>query len=155
MSDVSLHYTYRRVLYPIVFECSSQTELESEQNVFKLVDLAARKIVSDSSLAHITAQTVPKALFHNLMKFALLDMRDRTIDILLTYWPWKSLVLSELVPPLFDNIAALYDNDTVKFCMRRGIKYTTNLAHIFVEKLKRNENMKLCYLDLSGFPMGM
>ena len=153
MVDISLLSTFRRVLYQVDYD-KLQNESKMRISVASLVDLSSKKIVMDSSLTHVAAYTVPVSLLQNLMKAALLEMRDRAIEILVAHWPWKFLKLSEFVPPLFSEISTLHDSDYVKDCMRRGIKYTTSLAHIFVENLKKKEDMKLRFLDLSGYPMG-
>jgi len=58
---------------------------------------------------------------------------------------------------LVTEICNLYVSSDRDLCteMRRGVKYTTCLAHSFMVCLKRKDPIKLRYLDLTGFPMGM
>ena len=55
---------------------------------------------------------------------------------------------------MFTDLKALYSDAYVADRMRRGVKYTTCLAHTFVECLKKRSPTKLKYLDISGFPTG-
>ena len=75
-------------------------------------------------------------------------------QVLISRWPYKVLNLSRLAAPLFDDIRALYDDTYIREHMRRGVKYTTCLAHTFVECLKKRTPTKLQFLDMSGYPTG-
>ena len=103
----------------------------------------------------VQLQEIPQELCSVLMRAALHLAKDRSIEVLLSHWPYSSLSLSRLAPALFCSCEALYDTRNYLIDrMRHGIKYTTCLAHIFVECLKKRSPTKLKYLDLSGYPTG-
>jgi hypothetical protein len=74
--------------------------------------------------------------------------------VLVSRWPSPVLQLSRLAPPLFEELGALYNDRYLATHMRRGVKYTTCLAHTFVECLKKRAPTRLRVLDLSGYPAG-
>ena len=86
------------------------------------------------------------------MRAALILKRDRSIDVLLSNWPWASLALRRLIPPVYDSAATSISSVSVKRQMHNAASYTTCLAHTFVENLKKNKSTRLIYLDMSGYP---
>lgn len=97
---------------------------------------------------------VPIELRHALLKAALLLFRDDAVEKILSAWPSERLILSQYVEPMFYNVNPLYSDLDLCMEMRRGVKYTTCLAHSFMVCLKRKDRTKLRYLDLTGFPTG-
>ena len=78
--------------------------------------------------------------------------RDRSIDVLLSRWPWPNLSLKELIVPVCESQDSFVSLNCVKRQMHNAASYTTYLAHTFVENLKKNANIQLKYLDMSGYP---
>lgn len=148
--DISYLYTYRGTLYPI----QSPTEPQKKASQPSLVDLCCAKLVADASSTDRALQSIPQELFYNLMKAALTFTRDRTIEVLVAKWPSPVLKLSQFAPGLFEDLGALYNNVYLSEQMRKGVKYTTCLAHTFVECLKKRAPTKLKCLDLTGYPTG-
>lgn len=149
--DISFLYNYRGVLYPIEH---GSTATKAPNPVPKLVDLCSAVIVLDSSSTKRALEMVPQELCYSMMKAALVLAKDRSIEVLVAHWPWRILTLRKFAPPLFDDISALYGSAYVARKMRCGVKYTTCLAHTFVECLKKRTSTKLRYLDLTGYPTG-
>ncbi len=154
MVDMAFLRTYKGVLYPLPLDMDPQTECITDTPMRSLVDLCAEKIVQDSTSTHRALDATPVELCYNLMRAALRNQRDRAIEVLISRWPWAVLRLCKLVPLLFDELGALYDDRYITERMRRGVKYTTCLAHTFVECLKKRAPTKLKYLDLTGYPSG-
>ena len=125
-----------------------------DSNIASLVDLSCHKIVQHSRGTREALKSMPPELFYNLMKAALMDMRDRTIEVLIAEWPFPVLALSRFAPPLFEKLEVLYSERYLGERMRRGVNYTTCLAHTFVECLKKRSPTRLRCLDLTGFPAG-
>ena len=151
--DISFLYNYKGVLYPIDYDKKYGRD-EQTVNVKTLVELSAGKIVLDAASTRRALQAVPQDLCYSLMKAALLLARDRAIEVLIAHWPWPVLTLRKFAPPLFEDIDALYSSTYISERMRRGVKYTTCLAHTFVECLKKRASTKLRCLDLTGYPAG-
>ena len=141
---------YQGVLYP----AESTSAPVPQCNVASLVEQCSRKIVMDSTSTKRALEIVPSNLCYCLMKAALSNARDRSIEVLIAHWPFNVLSLRKFAPPLFDDIGSLNSRDYVANRMRRGLKYTTCLAHTFVECLKKRTNTRLRFLDLSGYPSG-
>ena len=162
MVDVSFLCNYKGILYPLdldkKIESLKDTNLLSlnggKDSLKSLVDLSAEKIVMDSTSTARALEVVPSELCYSLMRAALVRTRDRSIDVLIAKWPWSVLSLQKMAPCMFDSISTLYNDVTVAERMRKGVKYTTCLAHTFVECLKKRAPTKLKYLDLTGFPAG-
>ncbi|ELT96473.1 hypothetical protein CAPTEDRAFT_190719 [Capitella teleta] len=146
--DMNFPCTYQGALYPADTEPPPATT----SPVPCLVELSATKIVLDAGYTKRALEFVPNDLCYSLMKAAVSLSRDRSIEILIAHWPFQVLSLRKFAPPLFDDIGSLHDHDYVSNRMRRGVKYTTSLAHTFVECLKLRAKTKLRYLDLSGYP---
>ena len=154
MVDVNFLCSYKSILYPLDVRQEGVCD-DSKTSVKSLVDMSAGQLVQDSGCLLQSLDSLPQDLYFNLMRAALLHNRDRVIEILVAHWPWPSLLLTRLAPPLFDNIEVLYNNAYVGERMRRGVKFTTCLAHTFVECLKKRSPTKLKYLDLTGYPSGV
>lgn len=154
MVDMSFLYNYRGTLYPIDIH-DSHGENVLVRGAPTLVDLCCRHIVKDSTTTKDCLGVVPHELCYSLMKAALYLSKDRAIEALVAHWPWSTLVLSRFAPKLFKDIGTLFNDVYLSDCMRRGVKYTTCLAHTFVECLKKRAQTKLKYLDLTGYPAGL
>ena len=89
-----------------------------------------------------------------IILFALVKRHTSDLQVLISKWPWSVLSLSRLAKCMFTDLRALYSDAYVAERMRRGVKYTTCLAHTFVECLKKRSPTKLKYLDISGYPTG-
>ena len=144
---------YKGALYPLPLNDGENLNA-IDAPVKNLVDICAEKIVLDSTTTSRAIEAVPRDLCYNLMRAALLNTRDRSIEVLISRWPWRVISLRKLAPPLFDSIKALYDDEYIKVQMRKGVKCTTCLAHTFVECLKKRSPTQLKYLDMTGFPAG-
>jgi len=154
MSDSTFLSMYKASLYPVPLDPEKQDSIcpHHRNKLPSLLDLACEKIVLDSGVTLRSLDVVPVSVYYNLMLAALALGRDRAIEVLVSRWPWRVLSLARLAPPLFGSVRALYDEAYVKEHMRRGIKFTTCLAHTFVECLKKRTATKLQYLDLTGYP---
>jgi hypothetical protein len=119
-----------------------------------LLDLCASKIVQDAATTKQALQTVPTDLCYSLMKAAVALSRDRSIEVLVAHWPFRTLSLKKFAPPLIDDVSLLNERDYIASRMRMGVKHTTCLAHTYVECLKKRSATKLRHLDLSGYPAG-
>ena len=144
---------YKGALYPLPLDLNE--DLMACEPMKNLVDICSEKIVLDSTTTNKAIDAVPRDLCYNLMRAALLNTRDRSIEVLISRWPWRVISLKKLAPPLFSSVRALYDDDYIKVQMRKGVKCTTCLAHTFVECLKKRSPTQLKYLDMTGFPAGM
>ncbi|XP_076442756.1 leucine-rich repeat-containing protein 14-like isoform X3 [Babylonia areolata] len=86
------------------------------------------------------------------MKEALVKNRELAIRSIMAAWPGPVLVLRDLVPELFTSLLPLYNPEYLAAIVRQGLRYTTSLAHAFLDTLKANANSRLRFLDLTGFP---
>ena len=163
MVDVNLA-NYKGILYPLDLDHGTPGQpsgaavdllvAESSPGLKPLVDLCAEKTVMDATSTARALSAVPRELYYSLMRAALVKTRDRSIEVLISKWPWAVLSLRKLAPSMFDSLSTLYSAIHVTERMRRGVKYTTCLAHTFVECLKKRTPTKLKYLDLTGYPAG-
>ena len=149
--DSFIFHTYKGSLYPTRLVANAEKECP---DVLTLVDISCQKIVLDATSTEHAVQVVPIELCYSLMRAALTLSRDRAIEVLVAFWPWQILSLRKFVPQLFDGVTPLYSSLHVVEKMRKGMKYTTCLAHTFVECLKRRSPTRLKCLDLTGFPTG-
>ena len=153
MTSSHLHYGhYTGALYPL--DLHAEPSLHQKQTLRSLLDICAAYIVQDSTLTSNAAQVVPQEIFVPLMRAALLGNKDRAVEALLYHWPYATLSLKTLVPSLFTSVLPLYDTDYLSDIVRNSLRYTTCLAHTFLEGLKNKSPSKLRYLDISGFPTG-
>ena len=86
---------------------------------------------------------------------ALFKNRELAVRCIVGAWPTPVLLLRHLVPPLFTSVQPLCNMTYLGDIVMQGLRYTTSLAHTFLEALKDNCNTKLKFMDLSGFPTGM
>ncbi len=158
MADSTLLYNYKGAAYPV--DLTSQAGVTSALNTCTnhpfptLVDICCCKITQDSSTTLRAVQSCPNELSYSLMKSALFHSRDRSIEVLISTWPGPVLSLGKLAPPLFSSIQALYDDSYLSERLHHGVKFTTCMAHTFVECLKKRARTGLKCLDLSGYPTG-
>ena len=151
MVDVAVMYNFNGALYPVELQKSVERQASS---VPPLVDLCSARITRDSTATRQAVDNVPPELCINLMQAALAKGHDRAIEVLICHWPMQGLTLRKLAPNLFDDLSCVYDGIFRTARIRMGIKYTTCLAHTFVECLKKRAPTKLKYLDLTGYPTG-
>lgn len=83
------------------------------------------------------------------------ENKDRAIEVLLSNWHMEALVLSDLTPNIFTSLKPLHDTYYLSDVVRQGLRYTTCLAHTFLECVKKKMPTRLHFLDLSGFPTGV
>ena len=74
--------------------------------------------------------------------------------MLISTWHLESLVLRDLAPNIFTSLQPLHDTYYLSDIIRQGLRYTTCLAHTFLECVKKKMPTRLHYLDLTGFPTG-
>lgn len=85
---------------------------------------------------------------------ALYRNREMAIRCIVGSWPTQVLLLRHMVPQLFTSVQTLYNMAYQSDIVKQGLRYTTSLAHTFLDALKNNSNTKLRFLDLTGFPSG-
>ena len=83
--DINFMCNYKGMLYPLQLEppkkeTSHLETLDLECPKF-LVDLCAEKIVLDGASTLRATETIPAELCYSLMKAALLNTRDRAIEV--------------------------------------------------------------------------
>ena len=155
LPGISLLYNYKGAAHPINLDGVKTSRYNrSDTDVLSLTDICCNKIVMDATTTEQAIQSVPTELWYSLMRAAVHEARDRAIEVLISHWPWDILSLHKFAPCLFDQIKVLYCDSYMNERIRKGIKYTTCLAHIFVESLKKRSPTKLKTLDLSGYPTG-
>lgn len=150
--DTSVWYEYYQgVVYPL--DLRSPPALKRyKKTVPSLTNLCARYIVQDSTMTTNCLQFIPSELCIVLMQEALMANKDRAIDVLLSHWPFETLSLQKLVPNMFTSVRPLYDVLYLSEVTRQCLRYTTCLAHTFLECIKNKTPTKLRYLDMTGFP---
>lgn len=117
-----------------------------------LVDCCCEKIVQDSDMTRHAAESVPTELQLPLMREALIGNREISIQCLVASWKYDRLPLFALVPPLFRSVQPLVNMTYLRDIVKQGLRYTTSLAHTFMEVLKKNAPTRLKFLDLTSFP---
>ncbi|CAC5378711.1 unnamed protein product [Mytilus coruscus] len=150
--DTSLWYEYYQgVVYPLDL-CSPPAIGQQKKSVASLTTLCSRYIIQDSTMTAQAIHYIPKELCIVLMQEALICNKDRAVDVLLSHWPFETLSLQKLVPNVFTSVRPLYDMLYLSEVTRQCLRYTTCLAHTFLECVKNKTPTKLRYLDMSGFP---
>lgn len=151
MQSTQWYDHYRGALYPISLqECS----LNKTQTVKTLLQIAADYIVKDASMTLRALEVIPQELCMVLMQQALEGNRDRAVDVLLTKWPLATLSLRKFAPDIFTSLGLLHDHSELTKITKQGLRYTTCIAHNFLETLKKKCPTKLKFVDLSGYPTG-
>lgn len=84
--DISFMCNYKGMLYPLQLEplgCAEKGAVsrKGKQSTKSLVDLCADKIVLDGSSTLRAMEVIPSELCYSLMKAALLNTRDRAIEV--------------------------------------------------------------------------
>lgn len=143
---------YKGAVYPLDLQAPPALLGGRVHHVKTLVELAAAKIVQDSAMTSAALSIIPKPLCEPLMMEALLKNREMAIRCIIGSWPGPVLVLREMVPELFTSVQPLYNMEYLGDIVKQGLRYTTSLAHTFLEALKNKTNTKLRFLDLTGFP---
>lgn len=126
----------------------------SSQQKLSLVDVSCQFIVRNHALTVFALETVPTDLYESLLKAALKYSQDKSVEEIISRWPWHKLVLKKLMPPVFNSMKPLFNKLELTESARRGVKYTTSLVHTFMECLKKQKISQLCFLDLTGYPSG-
>lgn len=124
----------------------------SSQQKLSLVDVSCQFIVRNHALTVFALETVPTDLYESLLKAALKYSQDKSVEEIISRWPWHKLVLKKLMPPVFNSMKPLFNKLELTESARRGVKYTTSLVHTFMECLKKQKISQLCFLDLTGYP---
>ncbi|XP_064619464.1 preferentially expressed antigen in melanoma-like protein 7 [Lineus longissimus] len=150
--DTTFLNNCKGALYPVNLDGTWSDISSGDRWVTPLLDLCSECIVKDSTMTKNTLDVVPNDLFVNLMRAALLKEKDRAISVILSHWPWQSLVLSKFVSDEKDPVTILYNRNVLAWKTRRAMKYTTCLVTNFVDCLKKRAPTRLKYLDLTGFP---
>ncbi|XP_048764168.2 leucine-rich repeat-containing protein 14-like [Ostrea edulis] len=153
MMQTTLWYdNYQGAVYPLDLHAPPAIGRFNRKSSSSLVEICSKYIVRDSSLTLHTVHCVPKEVRVCLMKEALKDNKDRAIEVLISNWHMESLVLRDLTPNLFTSLQPLHDTYYLSDIVRQGLRYTTCLAHTFLECVKKKMPTKLRFLDMSGYP---
>ncbi len=104
MVDINFLCNYKAMLYPLDLHNSGihghhhvENITARNKSVSSLVDLCAEKIVFDASSTTRAIEVIPTELCYSLMKAAILNTRDRAIEVCNDI-PWgNKLTLSQLV----------------------------------------------------------
>jgi len=153
--QTSLWYDhYQGAVYPLNLTAEANHAVFRKKTVKSLVDLCSQYIVKDSSMTMTAVKYIPSELCISLMQQALLDNRDRAMEVLISYWPIETLSLKKLAPNLFTSVLPLFDSAYLSDIVRQCLRYTTCLSHTFLECLKNRTPTKLKFLDMTGFPTG-
>ncbi|KAH9520018.1 hypothetical protein Btru_071483 [Bulinus truncatus] len=142
---------YKGAVYPLDLDglpCCKQGKTTAPT----LLEACCAYIVKDASLTRAAIDCVPPILCIHMMEAALRGNHERSIQALMSQWRLKSLVLSKLVPNVFSSLLPLYEPLYQSDLVRHGLRYTTSLAHTFLECLRQETPTKLRHLDLTGFP---
>lgn len=142
---------FRGALYPFNLE-ECKKSARKLQTVKTLLELAADFIVQDSTATVAAVNILPQELCTVLMQQALEGNRDRAVDVLLTKWPLQSLTLKKFAPDIFTNLGLLHDGYQLQRVAKQGLRYTTCVAHNFLETLKKKCKTKLKFVDITGYP---
>ena len=83
--DISFMCNYKGMLYPLHLDPDgkegNRKSLKIEEYIKSLVDICAEKIVLDGSSTLRAMDVIPSELCYSLMKAALLNTRDRAIEV--------------------------------------------------------------------------
>ncbi|XP_045174747.2 leucine-rich repeat-containing protein 14-like [Mercenaria mercenaria] len=151
MQSAQWYDHFRGALYPLNLElCRSSTQKTPE--VKSLLQIAADYIVQDSTSTMTAVNILPQELCTVLMQQALEGNRDRAVDVLLTKWPLQTLSLKKFAPEIFTKLGVLHDHAELTRVAKQGLRYTTCVAHNFLETLKKKCKTKLKFVDLTGYP---
>ncbi|WAR19426.1 LRC14-like protein [Mya arenaria] len=140
---------FKGVLYPLDFGDYSSTK---PQTFKSLVEIVADFVVKDSTMTLHALEMMPQEIITVLMQQALEGNRDRAVDVLLTKWPLTTLNLNKFAPNIFNNLSILHSHLELTKTAKQGLRYTTCIAHNFLETLKRKCDTRLKYVDISGYP---
>ncbi|RUS83701.1 hypothetical protein EGW08_008549 [Elysia chlorotica] len=142
---------YKGAVYPLDLDAPPHLKNKRTQ-VPTLMEACCAFIAKDASLTRQTIENVPPILCIHLMEAALRGNHDRSVQALMSQWRLPALVLSKLVPSVFSSHLPLYDSSYQSDLVRQGLRYTTSLAHTFLECLRQESPTKIRRLDLTGFP---
>ncbi|KAL8588991.1 hypothetical protein ACOMHN_065773 [Nucella lapillus] len=152
----SLWYSnYKGAVFPVDLQAPPALLRGKARHVKTLVELAAAKIVQSSDMTGAALTVIPKTLYEPLMMEALFKNHELAVQRIIAWWPGPALVLRDMVPELFTSVQPLYNMEYLTDIVKQGLRYTTSLAHTFLDVLKRqayNSKTRLRFLDLTGFP---
>ena len=151
MQSTQWYDHFRGALYPLSLH---QCNTEKKSPVKSLLQISSDYIVKDSTMTLKAINEMPQELCTVLMQQALEGNRDRAVDVLLTKWPLNTLCLKKFAPDVFTNLSLLHDHMELTKVSKQGLRYTTSVAHNFLETLKKKCPTKLKFVDLSGYPTG-
>ncbi|XP_046362808.1 leucine-rich repeat-containing protein 14-like isoform X1 [Haliotis rufescens] len=145
---------YQGAVYPLDLHAQANCAWSKSPKgkVPTLTHLCAAYIVKDSTMTYQAVEVMPQTLCLPLMHEALLGNRDRAIEVLLSHWPLSTMSLSGLAPPVFTSLLPLYNSVYLADIVRQSLRYTTTMAHTFIESLRKRQPTNLRYLDLTGYP---
>lgn len=154
MKSAQWYDHFRGALYPLNLKfCQNSSQKVPE--VKTLLQLAADHIVQDSTTTLTAVNILPQELCTVLMQQALEGNKDSSVDVLLTKWPLQTLSLKKFAPEIFTKLCVLHDRVELTRVAKQGLRYTTCVAHNFLETLKKKCKTKLKYVDLTGYPTGI
>ncbi|KAI8796624.1 uncharacterized protein LOC106065595 [Biomphalaria glabrata] len=142
---------YKGAVYPLDLEGPPYCK-HIRTTAPSLLEACCAYIVKDASLTRTAIDNVPPILCIHMMEAALRGNHERSIQALMSQWRLRSLVLAKLVPNVFSSLLPLYEPLYQSDLVRHGLRYTTSLAHTFLECLRQESPTKLRHLDLTGFP---
>ncbi|GFS15058.1 leucine-rich repeat-containing protein 14, partial [Elysia marginata] len=142
---------YKGAVYPLDLDAPPHVKSKRTQCP-TLLEACCAFIARDASLTRQSIENVPPILYIHLMEAALRGNHDRSVQALMSQWRLPYLVLSKLVPSVFSSYFPLYDSSYQSDLVRQGLRYTTTLAHTFLECLRQESPTRIRRLDLTGFP---
>ncbi|KAL4237599.1 hypothetical protein ACF0H5_002313 [Mactra antiquata] len=142
---------FKGALYPLNLDLC-RSKVQEKYHVKSLLQIAADYIVLDSTMTSNAVNILPQELCTVLMQQALEKNKDRAIDVLLSRWPLQTLSLKKFTPNIYTNLAILHDHVELSRVAKQGLRYTTSVAHNFLETLKKKTSTRLKCIDLTGYP---
>ncbi|XP_023323481.1 uncharacterized protein LOC111697641 [Eurytemora carolleeae] len=135
------------LLRPVFYPVSSKMKV-STRDVLGLVKICSDKIVLDSSMCQSARFLLPQTLIETLFQTALEQGRDRAVHQLLRGWSGSNLVLSQLLPGLYNNQELFHSYTEKRQCVKRAHRTVTFLLSALQDFVPNS----LVELDLTGFP---
>ncbi|XP_005092428.1 leucine-rich repeat-containing protein 14 [Aplysia californica] len=142
---------YKGSLFPLDLDAPPSCE-QNRTSTSSLLEICCSYVVKDAAMTRAAIDCVPSILRVHMMEAALKGNHDRSIQALMSRWSLQSLVLSRLVPSVFTSLLPLYRPVYQSDLVRQGLRYTTALAHTFLECLRQVSSTKIRHLDITGFP---
>jgi len=140
--DYSFMSLLRPVFHPVKFAKQPKGVVPPS-----LVDLAALRVVQDSSMCQQARFLVPSSILEDLARIALLQGRDRSLVQLLKGWSTPVLVLKHFIPGFFQGQLLFHSYESKRACARRA----RDLLKVLMTALVESKPEKLTHVDLTGF----